>query len=134
MYKNIKYILKQNGIYEDYDISKLQSAIKNALKSVNEYSERDGCLDVTAKILSQFISDKLDNVLKDDQPEIDYVSSDSLTICICDELFGAGYTRTAQTYMINKYLEALAEKDKVITSLKNELKLYKEGENNDKGN
>lgn len=128
MYKNIKYILKQDGTYVDYDISKLQSTVKTALQNVNEYNEHEQFLIISAKKISQIISDKINKDLEDDQSEINYVRSGTIVICICDELFNSGYTRAAQSYIVNKYVEGLAEKDKIISNLKNELKMYREGE------
>ena len=130
MYKNIRYILKQDGMYEDYDISKLQSTIKTALQKVNEYNEHEQFLIISAKKIAQTISDKINVELEDDQLEIDYVRSGTLVIDICDELFNSGYTRAAQTYIVNKYIESLNEKDKIITKLKKELTMYREGVNN----
>ena len=124
MYKNVKYVLKQDGTYEDYDISKIQESVVSVLKDVNEYNEQSQFLISNAKKISFNVSDKISDVLKIESKE-DYVRTNVIYEYTCDELFSIGYNRTARKFINDRYNNIIAEKDKIISSLKNELKLYK---------
>ncbi len=126
MYKNIKCVLKRDGTYEDYEISKLQESVEWILKKINEYNEQDIFLTMNAKKISFNVSDKINNELNDADAEHGYyVHVDAIHSHVCDELFGIGYNRTARALIQIRYDNILSEKDKTISSLKNELKLYK---------
>lgn len=125
MYKNIKFVLKRDGTYEDYEISKLQESIECVLKKVNEYNEQDYFLTTTAKKISFIVSDKLNDFIKGDETHSDFINVDFIHTCVCDELFSIGYNQTARMFIQSRCDELLSEKDKIISSLKNELRIYK---------
>lgn len=130
MYKNIKYVLKRDGTYEDYEISKLQESIEFVLKKINEYNEQDFFLVSTAKKISFIVSDKINDFIKCDESHKDYINVDFIHTYVCNELFSIGYNQTAREFIQLRCDAIVSEKDKIISSLKNELRLYK-GDNDD---
>lgn len=128
MYKNIKCVLKRDNTYEDYEISKLQESVESILKKINEYKEQDIFLTTTAKKISFTVSDKINNILINNNE--DYVSVESIHNYVCDELFSIGYNKTARAFIQLKYDKILSEKEKIISSLRKKLELY-EGDNHE---